>query len=207
VRGPRLSARGLVLELAGRRVLDGVDLEAWPGEVLAVAGPSGSGKSTLLAVLAGLVAPDAGTVAYADGDERPALVLQGLALVPVLTAAENVEVPLQVSEPPLGRDEVLDRAGEALVRVGLGDRGASLVEHLSGGQRQRVAIARALVVRPGVLLVDEPTSALDAASRTLVLSALRHEASRGAAVVVATHDAEVLSLATRQVDLADGRLG
>ena len=202
---PLLSARGLRVRLGDRTLLDGVDLDVGPGEVLAVAGPSGSGKSTLLAVLAGLRAPDAGTVAVPEGT-RPALVLQGLALVSVLTVAENVEVALQAQRPPLSPDEVVRRAAHALGRVGLAERGDTLVEHLSGGQRQRVAVARALAVRPSVLLVDEPTSALDEQTRALVLAALRETAADGAAVVVATHDPAVLAVATRTRHLAGGVL-
>ena len=200
---PLLRATGLRLRLGDRQLLDGVDLAAAPGEVVAVAGPSGSGKSTLLAVLAGLRAPDAGAV---ELPERPAVVLQGLALVSVLTVAENVEVPLQAVRPPLAPAEVVRRADAALSRVGMADRADTLVEHLSGGQRQRVAVARALVVRPRVVLVDEPTSALDPVSRALVLTALRDTARGGAAVVVATHDPAVLAVADRVQTLVAGRL-
>jgi putative ABC transport system ATP-binding protein len=197
----RLEATGVRLHLPGRALLAGVDLQVDAGEVVALAGPSGSGKSTLLAVLAGLSPPDAGSVRV---DGRPGLVLQGLALVPVLTVAENVEVALQARRLP--PDEVRARAADALDRVGLGDRGDVLVEHLSGGQRQRVAVARALAPEPDVLLVDEPTSALDAVSRTLVLDLLDAVAARGAAVLVATHDAHVLARAGRVLDLTDGVL-
>lgn len=201
--GLAVRARGVVVVRGGRRVVDGVDIDVEPGRILGVTGPSGSGKSTLLAVLAGLIAPDAGTV---DPSERAAgtgIVLQGYGLLPVLTAYENVELPLQLrGDDPA---DVRERAQAALSRAGLDDAGDRLAEELSGGQRQRVAVARALVTAPRLLVADEPTAELDADTAALVLAALRAEADAGASVVLATHDPDVAALCDSTVHLVDGR--
>ena len=215
--GADLLAEGIGVERGGRLLLDGVDLYAPCGFIMAVTGPSGSGKSTLLAVLAGLISPRQGTVRWGGepvrvADPRPGrgvgVVLQGYGLLPVLTAHENVELPLQLAGTP--RAEIAERAKAALERAGLGadqlqrDR---LVEELSGGQLQRVAVAWALVIEPGLLLADEPSSELDALSRDVVLGALRSVADTGAVVVVATHDPEVAAaLCDREIHLSDGRV-
>ena len=151
--GVAVQARGVVVVRGGRRVVDDVDVDVEPGRLLAVTGPSGSGKSTLLAVLAGLVTPDEGTVSPADRSGRTGIVLQGYGLLPVLTASENVELPLQLRGVDPG--EIRARAQEALERAGLDEAGDRLAEELSGGQRQRVAVARALVSSPGC---SSPTS-------------------------------------------------
>jgi ABC-type lipoprotein export system ATPase subunit len=202
--GVRVVGTGLTVVRAGRRVLDDVDVAVAPGRMLAVTGPSGSGKSTLLAVLAGLVEPDAGTAEPADRATRTGIVLQGYGLLPVLTAAENVELALMLRDGDAG--SVLARAAEALARAGLEDLTDRLAEELSGGQRQRVAVARALVVTPGLLVADEPTAELDPDSAAVVLRALREEADAGAAVVVATHDPEVAALCDEVLHLEDGRV-
>jgi putative ABC transport system ATP-binding protein len=190
-----LEARGLRFELGGRVILDDVDLEVGPGECLAVVGPSGSGKTSLLALLAGLAAPDAGSVTL---DGRPvgevshadlAVVLQGYGLVSLFTAAENVEAALRAA----GRDprEVGDEATAALSSLGLGGHEEQLIEELSGGQQQRVAVARALALRPQLLIADEPTAEQDKASRQLVLDRLFDVRHRDGSLVLATHDPEV----------------
>jgi putative ABC transport system ATP-binding protein len=211
-----LVAQGVTVDLGGRRVLDEVDLVAHRGRVLAVTGPSGSGKSTLLAVLSGLLTPHSGSVRWLGepvraADSRPGrqvgVVLQGYGLLPLLTAHENVQLPLQLAGRPPA--EVVERALDALDRAGLGaeqlpkDR---LAEELSGGQLQRVALARALVVEPALLLADEPTSELDATTRGVVLDAIRALADGGTAVVLATHDPEVADLADEVLPLRDGRV-
>jgi putative ABC transport system ATP-binding protein len=196
-------ARGVVVVRDGRRVVDGVDIDVMPGRILAVTGPSGSGKSTLLAVLAGLVPPDDGTVEPADRADHAGIVFQGYGLLPVLTAAENVELPLQLRG--VGREAVRHRAEAALARAGLADIPDRLAEELSGGQRQRVAVARALVVEAGLLVADEPTAELDADNAAVVIAALRAEAAAGAAVVIATHDPEVAALCDDTLHLVDGR--
>jgi len=207
---PVLAARGVRYLPTDRVVLDDVGIEVVPGEMLAVTGPSGSGKSSLLAILAGLAVPDAGEVLL-DGvplepgtDTGFGLVLQGYGLVFVLTAAENVEVPLQAHG--VARAETRSRAAEALDLVGLGEMADRPVEDLSGGQRQRVAVARALAVEPRVLLADEPTAQQDAATKYLLLALFRAAADAGTAVVIATHDPEVVSACDREIALHDGRL-
>ena len=190
-----LEGRGLRFELGGRVILDDVDLEVGPGECLAVVGPSGSGKTSLLALLAGLAAPNAGSVTL---DGRPveevshadlAVVLQGYGLVSLFTAAENVEAALRAA----GRDprEVGEEAAAALDSLGLGGHEDQLIEELSGGQQQRVAVARALALRPQLLIADEPTAEQDKASRQLVLDRLFDVRHRDGSLVLATHDPEV----------------
>ncbi len=198
-----VTARGVVVVRGGRRVVDEVDVDVVPGRILAVTGPSGSGKSTLLAVLAGLVVPDGGTVVPADRAAQTGVVFQGYGLLPVLTAAENVELPLQLR----GLDRAAVRAGAevALARAGLPDVPDRLAEELSGGQRQRVAVARALAVSAALLVADEPTAELDADTAAVVLGALRAEADAGAAVVLATHDPDVAALCDARLHLVDGR--
>ena len=210
-----LAAQGVSVAFGSRQVLQDVSLDVRPGELVVLQGPSGSGKSCLLAVCAGLQAPDTGAVTL-GGDpvrlrdaaqrRRVGLLLQGLGLLPLLTATENVEIPLQVAQDAVPPAEVVDRAAAALARVELADRADRLVEELSGGQRQRVALARALVARPEVVLVDEPTSALDGQLRDLVVGLLREEADRGAAVLVATHDPAVVGWSDRLLLLHDGEL-
>jgi putative ABC transport system ATP-binding protein len=205
--------------LEGREVvaLQGVDFEVDWGELVALLGPSGSGKSTTLLLLAGLEPPDAGVVRL-DGEDlaelgaagrqalrrdRVALVFQGYGLLSLLTARENVELPFRVAR----RDPAT--AATAATRwlglLGLGDRADQRTDQLSGGERQRVALARALAVEPAILLVDEPTAELDEENRDRAVGLLRDAADRGAAVVVATHDPEVVDLCDRVVRLVDGR--
>ncbi len=205
-----LTGRALSYRPVDRTVLEDVHVEVVAGEMLAVTGPSGSGKSSLLALLAGLATPTEGEVRLDGEPLRPGtdtgfgLVLQGYGLVFVLTAAENVEVPLQAAG--VRRDETRARAAAALASVGLGELADRQVEELSGGQRQRVAIARALVVAPRVLLADEPTAQQDSRTKAEVLALLRRAADEGAAVVVATHDPEVVAACDREIPLHDGRL-
>ncbi|HET6626493.1 MAG TPA: ATP-binding cassette domain-containing protein [Nocardioidaceae bacterium] len=206
-----LVAEDLVLATGHRRLLDRVSLVAEPGRILAVTGPSGSGKTTLLSVLGGLVAPTSGTVRYDGhpvgnraGEPRPgtAFVLQTYGLVPSLTAEENISIALRAR----GTDpaEAVSRSLAALERVLVGDLADRLIQELSGGQLQRVAVARALALEADVLLADEPTSELDEKNRDLVVAELRAEASRGALVVVATHDPEVAERCDASVHLVDG---
>ena len=195
---------------AGRQILDGVSVSAYPYEVLAITGPSGSGKSSLLALFAGLEPPDGGTVirngAQTSGTvpEGYGLVLQGYGLVGVLSAAENVEIVLQGQG--LDRNDILDRAEDVLAALGLDEVADHLVEQLSGGQQQRVAIARALVIKPTVLLADELTAELDHRSRENVLERIFTLAANGSTVVICTHDPEVAARCHRQIELTNGRL-
>jgi putative ABC transport system ATP-binding protein len=201
------------------RALDKVSLGVARGEVVAVVGPSGSGKSTLLFLLGGLDRPDEGTVSITGSDwatmtgsararfrrSNCGFVVQGMALLPQATAAENVEVPLVLDG--LDPNERAKRVADALERVSLGQEGHKLPDQLSGGQQQRVAIARALVGEPAVVLADEPTGNLDSATGQAVTKLLLAAArERGAAVVLVTHDPAVAAHADRIVELHSGRL-
>jgi putative ABC transport system ATP-binding protein len=208
-----LVAEDLVLTSGQHRLLDRVSLVAEPGRMLAVTGSSGSGKTTLLSVLGGLIRATSGTVAYdgqpvgtRNGEPRAgtAFVLQTYGLVPTLTAEENISIALRSR----GADpaEAIRHAAVALDRVAVGDLADRLIQELSGGQLQRVAVARALAVEPDVLLADEPTSELDERNRDLVVAEIRAEATRGALVVVATHDPEVAEMCDDSIHLVDGRL-
>ncbi|MET9962062.1 ABC transporter ATP-binding protein [Streptomyces sp. NPDC006326] len=208
--GAALRLDGVRLGRPGAAVLDRLDLDVRPGEVLAVVGPSGCGKSTLLRTLAGLLPPLRGR-AEQDGraitgpDAGRALVFQDDALLPWRTAGANVELPLAIRKTP--RAERRAAAAEWLARVGLADHAHKLPHQLSGGQRQRVQLARALVARPRAVLMDEPFGALDAQTRSemqdLLVDVL---AGTGATVVFVTHDVdEALFLGDRVVLLgADG---
>lgn len=209
--GVRLTLRGAVLGRAGAPVLEGIDLDVVPGEILAVVGPSGCGKSTLLRTLAGLLPALGGEVAQ-DGEpitapraER-ALVFQDDALLPWRTVRANVELPLAIRG--VARSERRRRAGSWLARVGLEDHGAKLPHRISGGQRQRVQLARALAAEPRAVLMDEPFGALDAQTRAgmqqLLVDVLH---GTGATVVFVTHDVdEALSLGDRVALLPTGRV-
>jgi putative ABC transport system ATP-binding protein len=208
-----LVAEGVRVSRGGVEILRGVDLTVRGGERLALTGPSGSGKTVLLSVLAGLARPESGTVLL---DARPlaqdpalrrrmGVVFQGYGLVALLTAVENVELPLLASGVPAA--DARGRARDALEAVGLGDRAGHLVEELSGGQQQRAAVARALVVRPDVLLADEPTAEQDVGHRAATLDAILATAATGTAVVLATHDPVVAARCDRVVHLDAGVLG
>jgi putative ABC transport system ATP-binding protein len=208
-----LVGRDLSLARSGTPILRGVDVTLRAGERVALTGPSGSGKTTLMSLLAGLEVPDTGTVLL---DGRPltdlgtgvrvriGVVFQGYALVSLLTASENVELALLAAGVPAG--EAMRRARESLEAVGLGDRAEHLTEELSGGQQQRVAVARALATRPAVLLADEPTAEQDPVNRAVALDALLAAADAGAAVLIATHDADLALRCHRRLNIVDGRL-
>ncbi|MGW7072711.1 ABC transporter ATP-binding protein [Streptomyces sp. NPDC054855] len=209
-RGTRLTLRGASIGRAGAAVLDGLDLDIAPGQVLTVVGPSGCGKSTLLRTLAGLLPPLGGQVTQ-DGNpitaphaER-ALIFQDDALLPWRTLRANVELPLAIKG--LRRTWRRAQAEEWLERVGLGGHGAKLPHRVSGGQRQRVQLARALAGEPRAVLMDEPFGALDAQTRAgmqqLLAEVLR---GTGATVVFVTHDVdEALFLGDRVALLGTGR--
>lgn len=216
---PVLAGRGLRLSLGSTRALDGVDVSVDRGEVVAVMGPSGSGKSTLLHVLAGLLRPDEGEVEL-DGAridtlsdrERSAVRLRRMGfvfqfgdLVPELTLAENVALPVRLLGLP--RRQAQERAADLLGQLGVGDVADRRLVEVSGGQAQRAAVARALVHQPDVVLADEPTGALDTVTGELVLeSLLRAADQRGVAVVLVTHELSVAAWASRSVSLRDGRV-
>lgn len=217
---PILSARGVVKTYRTGshevRALRGVDLDIRPGELVMVMGPSGNGKTTLLNCLSGLDDIDAGTVtvdgkdlfAMSDGDrtrqraQRMGFIFQSFNLIPVLSAAENVELPLLVNNvsPKAARD----RAHEMLARVGLGDRRSHRPGELSGGEQQRVAVARALVAEPALVWADEPTGALDSRTAGGIVELLREVNEAGQTLVVVTHDEAVGRSGLRLVQMEDG---
>jgi putative ABC transport system ATP-binding protein len=211
LRGLTVEASDVHVSYDGHEVLRAVTLRVEPGQMIAVTGPSGAGKTTLLWSLAGLVRPDQGTV-LVDGESprnRDAACAVGVVLIPqdnalatVLTAHENVLVPLLAGKVPA--DEAQARTTESLDAVGLAGAGDQLVEELSGGQQQRVAVARGLAQRGTVVLADEPTSELDAVNRGRVVALLRAEADRGAAVVLATHDPEAAAECDAELHLDEG---
>jgi putative ABC transport system ATP-binding protein len=198
--------------------LRGVSLDVQAGEYVAIVGPSGSGKSTLLQLLGGLDEPSAGSV-QVDGialgglDDRAltrlrltrlGFVFQRFHLLPVLSAVENVELPM--SEAGVGRAERRARALELLGYVGLAGRAVHRATQLSGGEMQRVAIARALADRPAVILADEPTGELDAATGRGVLDLFRRLNQDGTTVVVITHDDRLAAEAGRVIHMLDGHI-
>jgi putative ABC transport system ATP-binding protein len=196
-----------------------VSLSLHPGELVLLRGPSGSGKTTLLNLLGGLDRPSTGTVSLdgvelsSAGEEALAairrrdigFVFQSFALLPVLSAAENVEVPLRIIRTPAQeRDE---RVRALLEAVGLAEHANQRPYELSGGQQQRVGIARALANRPRVLIADEPTGQLDSGTATqmmALIASLVHE--QGVAAIVATHDPRMTEYADRVLQLHDGKL-
>ena len=195
----------------------GVSLALRPGDLVALIGPSGSGKSTLLGMLAGLDEPDAGEVrwqgkpfATMSTEERRVvhqrgmgIVFQAYGLMPALSAVENVALPLRVRGEV---QESREAATAMLERMDLRDRVEHRTFELSGGQQQRIAVARALVGQPTVVLADEPIAEVDEANGERILAALWEVASRGGAVVVATHDPQAMEYATRAMLLRDGRV-
>ncbi|MEE1940809.1 ABC transporter ATP-binding protein [Streptomyces sp. TRM 70361] len=202
---------------AAVRALRGVTFEVPRGELVAVRGRSGAGKTTLLNLVGGLDRPDAGRVTVDGVDlaglderrllelrrERVGFVFQTFGLIPMLTAAENVGVPLRLRRVP--RHEREERVELLLSLVGLREHAAQRPGELSGGQQQRVAIARALANRPALLIADEPTGQLDTRTRETVLELLRAVVdSEGATVLLTTHDDELLRRADRVFELRDG---
>ncbi|HMM27225.1 MAG: ABC transporter ATP-binding protein [Chloroflexota bacterium] len=199
--------------------LNDVNLMVEEGEFLAIMGPSGSGKSTLLYLLGGLDRPTSGTVYLRDTDlstlddnalsrlRRQSLgfVFQFFNLVPVLSAQENVAIPLILDGVP--RAGALKRASDALARVGLADRATHRPSELSGGEQQRVALARALVAQPAVILADEPTGNLDSRSSDEMVQTLRETVDAwGQTLILVTHDPRVAAYADRIVFLKDGKI-
>jgi putative ABC transport system ATP-binding protein len=202
---------------ARRAVVDDVDLQIYPGEMVAIVGASGSGKSTLLHLLAGLDRPSAGSVRIAGNQldamseaqlarlrqELVGFVFQSFRLVPELSAWENVLMPAR-----LGRDLAAGRrrAREIMERLGVSSVGDQLPGDLSGGEQQRVAIARALIMEPRVIFADEPTGNLDERSGAQVIALLRDAVTPTRAVVMVTHDAGQAAGAGRTIHLRDGRI-
>ncbi|MEV8002997.1 ABC transporter ATP-binding protein [Streptomyces parvus] len=204
---------------AAVHALRGVSFEIPRGELVALKGRSGSGKTTLLNLVGGLDTPDSGRITV-DGTElaglgekgllelrrdRVGFIFQSFGLIPILTAAENVGVPLRLRKAdPAERDE---RVALLLSLVGLADHAEQRPGELSGGQQQRVAIARALANRPALLIADEPTGQLDAETGLAVMELLRAVVrSENVTALVATHDPQLLGLADRVLELSDGHI-
>jgi putative ABC transport system ATP-binding protein len=195
-----------------------VSLSVADGEYIAIMGPSGSGKSTLLNLLGLLDRPDSGHYSLDGRDvtglteaetarvrrEKIGFVFQFFHLVPRLTAAANVALPLLLAEVPAA--ERKPRVAQLLAEVGLSERAEHLPSQLSGGQLQRVAIARAMSMHPALLLADEPTGNLDRATGREVMSVLEGLNQRGATLIVITHDQEVGARARRRIVMEDGRI-
>jgi len=216
-----IRVRDLVMRLpsGGRAltILDSVSLDVDAGEFVAITGPSGSGKSTLLGLIAGLDQPTSGSIVVGDVEvtalDEDALarfrrrvigyVFQSFHLIPTLTAAENVAIPLELA----GMRDAIGEARRRLAAVGLAARAHHYPAQLSGGEQQRVALARAVALSPPVLLADEPTGNLDSATGAGIIEqllALRRE--RGATLVMVTHDPAVARHADREIALRDGRV-
>jgi putative ABC transport system ATP-binding protein len=198
--------------------LRGVSLEIQPGEFVAVVGPSGSGKSTLLQLMGGIDTPSCGSIeilgtelgSLSDREltrlrlTRLGFIFQRFHLLPVLTARENVELPM--SEAGVQRAVRQERARQLLDYVGLAHRANHRATQLSGGEMQRVAIARALANQPALLLADEPTGELDAATGQEILSLFRRLHRDGTTLVVVTHDEQLARQAGRIIHMLDGRI-
>ncbi|WEV24932.1 ABC transporter ATP-binding protein [Streptomyces sp. 71268] len=204
---------------AAVHALRGVSFDVPRGELVALKGRSGSGKTTLLNLIGGLDTPDAGEILVDDTDvvglgesgllqlrrDRIGFVFQSFGLIPILSAAENVGVPMRLRKAPAAERE--ERVALLLSLVGLADHAEQRPGELSGGQQQRVAIARALANRPALLIADEPTGQLDAETGLAVMELLRAVVrSEGVTALVATHDANLLGLADRVLELSDGHI-
>ena len=214
---PLLTATGVHKSYGATQALRGVDFSIAAGEIVAVTGPSGCGKSTLLHCLAGLLGVDSGEIRYRDQDiglfseaARSRLrrsdfgvLFQFGQLVPELTAAENVALPLLLSGS--GRKEAREAALGWLDRFGVADLADKRPGAISGGQQQRVAVARAMVTEPQVVFADEPTGALDQLNGEQVLGAMVQVVrEQGTAVVLVTHEATIAAYADREIVLRDG---
>ena len=217
---PIVEFKGVTRAYGPRLALDDVDLALEPGELTFLVGPSGAGKTTLLKLINREIRPSSGEV-WVDGiaahtlkasrvaelRRRVGVVFQDYKLLPRRTAKENVAFALQVGDLRISDDEAMDRALDALEAVGLGDRGDSFPHQLSGGQQQRVAIARAMVLQPPVLIADEPTGNLDLETAWQITDLLEDIAAFGIAVLVATHNVEIVTRLQRRVlTLVQGRL-
>ena len=199
--------------------LRGVNMEVRPGQFIAVVGRSGSGKTTLLNIMAGLDEPSSGQVLFQERDlaemneadlteirrHKLGFVFQSFGLLPLLSAFENVELPLRIAGRPPGEREA--RSREVLEMVGLWSRAQHRPYELSGGEQQRVAIARAIVNRPPVLLADEPTGELDSNNAKAIFGLFKEMVeNQGISVVSATHDSTLLAMADEVMEIRDGAL-
>ena len=220
--GPIVVAQHLVRTFRGGggevTAVDDVSLTVTRGEFLAVIGRSGSGKTTLLNIIAGLDAPDAGSIVV-DGREVSAFtdaemtdfrrhtvgfVFQSFGLLPLLSAAENIELALRIAGA--GIRERGERTRELLRLVGLAERSSHRPYEMSGGEQQRVAVARALANSPRLIIADEPTGELDSTTGAQIFELLRGVAKQGVTVIAATHDPFVMQHADRVLEMSDGHL-
>ncbi|WP_416825990.1 ABC transporter ATP-binding protein [Ectobacillus polymachus] len=201
------------------QVLDNISFSAQQGEILSIVGRSGSGKSTLLHLLSGFISPDSGSIlingievtSFSEKQwaqfrlQHLGFIFQNFQLIPGLTAYENVEMPLILKEipPKMRREEVK----EILKQVGLDSYGDFYPKELSGGQQQRVGIARALITKPDIILADEPTGSLDSETEADILQLITElNEERKITFIIITHDIEVASISTRQLQLVNGSL-
>ena len=218
---PLVNILDLHLSLVGGagavNILRGINLNINQGDTVSVLGPSGAGKTTLLMALSGLEKPTSGQVQVAGVDlttinedglarfrrEHIGIVFQSFHLIPTMTALENVSLPLEFSDCK----NPAEQAGEALIKVGLGDRVGHFPGELSGGEQQRVALARAFVVKPALLLADEPTGNLDRETGQIVMNLLFDlQQEHGTTLVLVTHDEILASRCKRSVRMIDGCL-
>jgi len=218
---PLIHARGLCRHyhrgIETVKAIDGIDLDIMPGAMVSILGPSGSGKTTLINLLSCLDAPTAGTLSIAGhlvdamSEDKLAAIRRGLIgfvfqkfyLIPTLTVAENVELPLLFFKRTITREGTMN----ILRQVGLEDRARHLPSELSGGQMQRVAIARALIVQPRILMADEPTGNLDSENGAAIFGLLRHLVrDQGLTVILTTHNLVLGNQADRIITLKDGRI-
>jgi len=221
---PAISCHGVVKHLGRRgfrtQVLHGIDLDIFAGEMTLLVGPSGCGKTTLISTIAGILQPEAGSIALFGNlisglgrrrltrfrGSNVGLVLQQFHLFPALTAAENVAVPLLVLRQTA--KHAYARATQLLAELGLAAHAGKYPHELSVGEQQRLAIARAIAHDPRLIICDEPTAALDAASGRLVMQLLRQVTLRqDRAVLVVTHDHRIFPFADRIIHMDDGRIG
>ncbi|MEW6586876.1 MAG: ABC transporter ATP-binding protein [Nitrospirota bacterium] len=201
------------------QAIRGVTLDIFFGELFLIMGPSGSGKTTLLSIIGGVLSPNAGSVRVLDteladlSDHRKSqmrakkigFMFQEYNLLPNLTAAENVAVPLLIIDEPW--DKALEKAAKYLAAVGLGARASNPINQLSTGEKQRVAFARALVHEPQLLICDEPTAALDTETGVHVMELMRERAlASDRTLIVVTHDNRIVRFADRIAYLLDGRM-
>lgn len=208
---PLVVARSLGVDYGATRIFDGVELEVHPGSQTVISGRSGSGKSTLLLVLAGLLTPTRGSVSWpglsADADARRAeigMVFQAPSLMPELTALENVTLPLRLRGTP--REPAREAANGALKLLAAANLADALPAQLSGGQQQRVAVARVLAGGNRLVLADEPTGSLDREHARQVVRTLREAvAAAGGALVLATHDDEIVASFADRLEMTTSR--
>lgn len=199
------------------RALDEINIEVYQGELVMLLGPSGSGKTTLLHTLSGLDAPDRGEVFVDDvsiyklNDNKLShlrsrsfgFIFQSFNLLPNLTALENVQIPLRIT----GQPNPVERSMEILTRVGLGDRAQHRPGQLSGGEQQRVTVARALVSKPKIVFADEPTGNLDSVTSMEIMNLMQEMVKENnSACLMVTHNAELVPLANRVLNLRDGKM-